>query len=245
MENLHHGGSSLGHMPGTEHWTFDESVTGVFPDMLRRSIPQYDVMRQAVFDLGKNFVTPSTTIVDLGCSLGDSLDSFICSFGESNRYLGIEISEPMLKTASQRFANEIESGVLQISALDLRFNYPVVPASLTLCVLTLQFIPLEFRQRILADIYASTLPGGGLIVVEKITGQGSQLHKQFGDLYHAHKNANGYSFHEIEKKRLALENVLVPLTARWNEELLRAAGFAEVDMFWKWMNFAGFIAVRK
>jgi tRNA (cmo5U34)-methyltransferase len=36
----------------------------------------------------------------------------------------------------------------------------------------------------------------------------------------------------------------VPVTARWNEELLRSAGFVDIDCFWRWMNFAGWIAVR-
>jgi 4-aminobutyrate aminotransferase/(S)-3-amino-2-methylpropionate transaminase len=38
--------------------------------------------------------------------------------------------------------------------------------------------------------------------------------------------------------------VLVPLTARWNEEALLSAGFREVDSFWRWMNFAGWVAVK-
>ena len=38
------GKSSLGHAPGAR-WEFDESVTSAFDDMLRRSIPQYEAMR--------------------------------------------------------------------------------------------------------------------------------------------------------------------------------------------------------
>jgi tRNA (cmo5U34)-methyltransferase len=245
MENIHCEESSLGHLPQTERWEFDESVTKVFPDMLRRSIPQYEVMRQAVFELGKNFVQMSTNIVDLGCSVGDSLAPFVRQFSSNNRYLGIEVSEPMIKVARQKFSREVESGILQIRDLDLRYTYPNVQASLTLCILTLQFIPLEHRQRILKDIYAHTLPGGALIVVEKIVGSSALLHGQFVELYHAYKGLNGYSRQEIEMKRQSLENVLVPLTARWNEDLLRDSGFSDVDVFWRWMNFVGYVAVRR
>jgi tRNA (cmo5U34)-methyltransferase len=55
---------------------------------------------------------------------------------------------------------------------------------------------------------------------------------------------NGYSQDEIERKRLSLEGALVPLTARFNEELLRGAGFDQVDCFWRWSNFAGWLAIR-
>ena len=58
------------------------------------------------------------------------------------------------------------------------------------------------------------------------------------------KAANGYSQEEIERKRLALEGVQVPLTASWNEQTLRAAGFRHVEMYWRHLNFAAWLAVR-
>ena len=63
--------------------------------------------------------------------------------------------------------------------------------------------------------------------------------------YYRLKSAHGYSQEEIERKRLSLEGVLVPVTARWNEELLYMAGFRQVDCFWRWMNFAGWVAVKE
>jgi tRNA (cmo5U34)-methyltransferase len=62
--------------------------------------------------------------------------------------------------------------------------------------------------------------------------------------YYTMKARNGYTQEQIERKRLSLEGVLVPVTAHWNEELLRIAGFTQVDCFWRWMNFAAWIAVR-
>ena len=49
---------------------------------------------------------------------------------------------------------------------------------------------------------------------------------------------------ELEAKSRALEGVLVPVTARWNEDMLRAAGFAQVDCVWRCMNFAAWLAVK-
>jgi tRNA (cmo5U34)-methyltransferase len=34
------------------------------------------------------------------------------------------------------------------------------------------------------------------------------------------------------------------VTAKWNEQLLDAAGFREIDGFWRWMNFAGWLAIK-
>ena len=46
------------------------------------------------------------------------------------------------------------------------------------------------------------------------------------------------------RRRVALEGVLVPETASGNERLLRKAGFSDVECFWRWMNFASWVAVK-
>ena len=51
-------------------WEFDSEVATVFDEMLERSIPQYQTMRNAVFELGRRYVRPGTAIVDLGCARG-------------------------------------------------------------------------------------------------------------------------------------------------------------------------------
>lgn len=234
---------SLGHEPGPR-WAFDESVADVFEDMLARSIPQIDVMRRACFDLGCRYVQHQTDIVDLGCSRGDALAPFVAKFGAFNRYVGVEVAPPMLEAVRERFAGLIERSVVEIRDDDLRFVYPPVRASLTMAVLTLQFTPIEHRQRIVRDIWRATFPGGALIVVEKVLGASADLDAAMVDLYYRLKAENGYTPDEIRRKRLALEGVLVPVTSRWNEELLRSAGFSQVDCFWRWMNFCGWVALR-
>ena len=226
-----------------EKWAFDSDVCHVFTDMLRRSIPQYDVMRKGVFDIGQSFVKPSTHVVDLGCSRGDALAPFIDQFGDRCQYLGLELSESMLQASRERFATLIDAGTVSINEHDLRKTYPDVNASLTLSVLTLQFTPMEHRQRILRDIYRSTAKGGAFILVEKVLGDSAEINELMVNQYHQLKKTNGYSDELIERKRLSLEGVLVPVTARWNEELLRSAGFTQVDCFWRWMNFCGWVGV--
>lgn len=223
------------------HWQFDADVTTVFDDMLARSIPQYDVMRRAVFDLGTHYVQPDTYITDLGCSRGEALAPFVERFGKRNLYLGIEASEAMYLAARARFSGDERVIIRQD---DLRLRYPHESASLTLSVLTLQFTPIEYRQRILHDIYTHTLPGGAFILVEKVIGSTAELDALLVSRYYALKGENGYSVEQIERKRLSLEGVLVPVTARWNEDLLFAAGFKQVECFWRWMNFAGWIAIK-
>lgn len=239
--------SPVDHTLPAGKWTFDAEVTRVFDDMLARSIPQYDVMRQAVFGVACRHVQPQTAIVDLGCSRGEALAPFVQRFGVQNRYVGVETSPPMLEAARERFRGYLACNVAEVRDHDLRGGFPpVAPApSVVLSVLTLQFVPIEYRQALVRGAYRALTPGGCLILVEKILGATADLDAAMTTLYRDLKAEHGYSREEIERKRFSLEGVLVPVTARWNEDLLTAAGFRQVDCFWRWMTFAGWVAVKE
>jgi hypothetical protein len=74
----------------------------------------------------------------------------------------------MLAACSERFEGLVAQGVVRIADLDLRRDYPDVQADVTTAVLCLQFIPLEYRQHLVTEIYRHTLPGGAFIMVEKV-----------------------------------------------------------------------------
>lgn len=225
-------------------WKFDDEVTNAFDDMLQRSVPQIDMMRQACFDLACRFCQKGTDIVDLGCSRGSAVSPLVNKYSTSNHFLGLEVSKPMLKSVRKRFDKFIKAGVVDIQEFDLRKGYPDCQASVTLAILTIQFVPIEYRQRIIRDVYRHTVEGGAFIFVEKILGANAEINQLMVDRYYALKSQSGYSQEAIERKRLSLEGVLVPVTAKWNEELLQMAGFRFVDCFWRWMNFAGWIAIK-
>jgi tRNA (cmo5U34)-methyltransferase len=235
--------TSIGHRPGPR-WEFDEDVARVFDDMLRRSIPQYEAMRNLVFEVGRRFVRPRTAVVDLGCSRGEALAPFVAEFGAEARYVGVDVSAPMLEACGRRFSEEIEAGLLRVHDLDLRHGYPDVAASVTLAVLTLQFTPVGDRPRILRAAHDHTVPGGALLLVEKVLPSSTRADRLMTDLYHDLKRSQGYGEEEITRKALSLQGVLVPASAEWNQDLLRQAGFAEVECLWRWLNFGAWLAVR-
>jgi tRNA (cmo5U34)-methyltransferase len=237
------GNDSRGHIPG-EKWEFDGAVTECFEDMLRRSIPQYDAMRAAVFSLACRYQKPKTAIVDLGASRGDALAPLLDKFGAYNSWVAVEVSPPMLEVLRQRFAGWITNGLLTVSDTDLRTGFPPVQASVILSVLTLQFTPIEYRQQIVKRAFDALVPGGAIVLVEKVLGATAELDEALVAEYYAFKRDSGYTEDEIQRKRMALEGVLVPLTAEWNETLLRRCGFGHVDCFWRAWNFAGWVAVK-
>jgi tRNA (cmo5U34)-methyltransferase len=205
-------------------WKFDGNVTDVFDNMLERSIPQYHLMRQTCFDIARPHVVPNTTIMDLGCSRGEALAPFLEQFGAFNRYVGIDVSEPMLAAARKRFKHRIDSHLCDVKNFDLRTGFPPEKCSVILSILTLQFTPIEHRLRILQDVYDHLLPGGCFLLVEKVIGATAKIDRLMVNAYYDFKKANGYSQDEIDRKRLSLEGVLVPLTAEWNLRMLPGLG---------------------
>lgn len=236
--------STTDHVKPGDKWRFDEAVTACFDDMLERSIPLYPNMRDSVHQLAMKFARKNTWILDLGCSRGQQLHRLCHELGANNSYCGVEISEPMADAAKHVLKAWIEAGLCEIRSEDLRSTMPDLPSSVILAVLTLQFIPIEHRQKVTRAAYETLLPGGAMIVVEKVLGSANEIDEVMVDRYYALKHQNGYSEEDITRKRLSLEGVLVPLTADWNEDMLRKSGFRQIDCFWRWMNFAGWIALK-
>ena len=240
-------------------WEFDESVAASFDDMLERSIPDYRKMRAAVNAIAipslslqmrpPAFVGPNKvevdSVLDAGCSNGlalRGLDKYATEHGHTiERLVGIDMSAPMLERARR-----VSDDRYDIRYHDLRDHLPFHGGEfdVVLCVLTLQFTPMVHRNRIIDEFHRVLRPGGRLILVEKIIGATSRLDQDMIAIYHDHKRDMGYTEEQIERKRLSLEGVLDPLLACWNENILHSARFDEVDCFWRWMNFAGWVAVK-
>lgn len=225
-------------------WLFDEGVAHVFDDMLKRSIPNYENMRELCYDVGCNFLKPREFIVDIGASRGEGIDPFIKSMGTSNKYVLIEKSKPMYDVLCSRYNHLFASDIVRVHNDDVRNVTIVLPVCLTLCVLTLQFIPLPDRQKVIDRVAQATTKGGALLLVEKVIGETSKIDDLFIKEYHALKERNGYSREEITRKALKLENVLIPVTTSYNIDMLKKAGFKDVDVFWKSLNFVGILAVK-
>ena len=225
-------------------WTFDESVTANFDTMLKASIPEYENMRKLTFALGKNFVDRVSGVVDLGASRGEAIAPFV---GIANHCYAVEVSEPMAAVLRERFAGIGNVSVLEKDLRQISSEFtPFLPDRncLVLSILTLQFVPIEYRAKILRTMYNSLKFGGALILVEKVLGNTADIDDLFVKEYYAMKNRNGYSYEDIQRKKASLEGVLVPMTDSWNREMLRNAGFSQIDCFYRSLNFSGLIAIK-
>ncbi len=126
---------------------------------------------------------------------------------------------------------------------DLR-QVPLTNASVVAMNFTLQFVPPDDRAALMQRIARALIPGGALIISEKLAFDNPAEAHLHTVMYHAFKRANGYSDLEISQKRTALEAVLIPDTLQTHRQRLEDAGFGRISLWFQCFSFASIIALR-
>jgi len=225
-------------------FNFGRATAEVFDDMLQRSVPLYPELQRMTGELANEFAMDDTMIYDLGCSTGTTLVILDSAVEKDVTLVGVDNSQAMLERARENLSGyeSNHSCLFQLQDLDKPLN--IENASVVILNLTLQFIrPLQ-RERLVKNIYNGLHKNGCLILVEKVLGNDTLFNREFIKFYYALKKRNGYSDMEIARKRETLENILIPYRVNENIELLENSGFEHTDIFFKWYNFCGFLAVK-
>ena len=228
-------------------FAFNEDVVRVVPDMIKRSVPGYPTIVENLGVLAAQFAQPHSALYDLGCSLGavtQALRRHVRS--DDCRVIAVDNSPAMVERCAEylhaqdaMFQELLPVEVIEADILALEFQ----PASLVALNFTLQFIAPEQRLELLTRIRQALLPGGALILSEKLRFADEVEHELLGELHLAFKRANGYSELEIAQKRSAIENVMKPDSLEQHRERLLAAGFSKVVPWFQCLNFASLIAL--
>jgi len=223
---------------------FSEQVVKVFPDMIERSVPGYRLLLDLTPILVRRAVQPATRIFDLGCSLGAATLAARRAVQEHDVTITAIDNAPEMVARCQTLIEQDNSRVpVEVLEGDIRDAY-IDNASVVLVYFTLQFLPTRARDELIANIYRGLVPGGMLILAEKIAFEPDSAQSWMDDHHHDFKRAQGYSDLEIARKRQALENVLVPETRRAHHDRLKAAGFSEIHDWLQCFNFTCIAAVR-
>ena len=224
---------------------FGANVAKVFDDMVNRSVPYYGEIQRMMAELAADHAREETFVYDLGCSTGTTMIGMDTMVTPNIKFIGVDDSQEMLDKCKSKLMELGFSRPYELRCADLGQGIKIENASVVVLCLTLQFVRPINRDRLLQDIYKGLNPGGVLILVEKILAEESNFNRDFINYYYNYKRRNNYSEMEISQKREALENVLVPYKLSENITLLRDKGFAHCEVFFKWYNFAGLIAVKK
>ncbi len=227
---------------------FDAEVTRVFSDMINRSVPGYQTVLAMLGVITREYAQPDSRLYDLGCSRGaSSLAMYNNIIVSDSQLILIDSSATMVNAAEvlfPRITNNHNNIQVTICCQDIRATQ-LHNASLICLNLTLQFIPADERLALTRDIYDALLPGGALVLFEKVVSTNMQQETIRNELHHAFKRTNGYSQLEISQKRTALEATLIPETNQQHIDRLRLAGFESIELFFHCLNFSAFLAIKE
>lgn len=221
-------------------FVFDERVAAVFPDMLQRSIPGYATILQMIGLLAAGQLPENGLCYDLGCSLGAAALAMKHARPD-RRVIGVDKSAEMLVKARETLAED--GAAIELVEADVR-DISLEPAAMVVLNFTLQFLPIQGRKTLLERIYQALVPGGLLVLSEKIALDEPRLHQCFIELHEAFKETRGYSRLEISQKRTALERVLLPETLATHQERLREVGFVHQQPWFQCFNFVSILAIK-
>lgn len=225
-------------------FAFDRRTAEVFDDMVGRSVPFYDEIQRMMSEIAADFATPGTNLYDLGCSTGTTLAALDPLVDPSVRFIGVDSSAEMLAKAREKLDCLEASRQRELVRADLHELPPIENASVVILALTLQFVRPLYREQLIRTVWRGTTEQGCLILVEKLTEADTLFNRLFIKYYYGLKRRQGYSDLEIAQKREALENVLIPYHLEENRDLVLGAGYTKFQMFFRWYNFCGMLAVK-
>ena len=228
----------------TSGFQFDEQVVRVFPDMISRSVPGYELIVPMIGMLARRYALPDSSIYDLGCSLGAASMAMSRAVKKNGiKIIAVDNSAAMVKKCKQNLENTSGSLPIEVHLQDI-IDTPISNASVVVLNFTLQFLNRDQRQALINRISEGMCAGGVLIVSEKICFDGHQEQIDQANWHHDFKRAQGYSELEISQKRDALEDVLRPETEQEHFKRFEKAGFSKIRRWFQCFSFTSYIAFK-
>lgn len=228
----------------TSGFRFDEQVVKVFPDMISRSVPGYELLLPMIGLLARRYAQDDSRIYDLGCSLGAaSLAMSMALRSGGVDIVAVDNSEAMVNRCRKNVADSsvpVPIDVRLQNMLDTRIEN----ASVVVLNFTLQFLDRKQRQILIDRIAAGLREGGVLLISEKICFEDQQEQADQTEWHHDFKRTQGYSDLEIAQKRNALENVLRPDTEQAHFERFKLAGLTRPRCWFQCFSFVSYIAFK-
>ncbi len=226
------------------NWKFNGEIVDSFDDHISKSVPLYEEGHDLICDMSDFFIKPDSLCYEVGCSTG-TLTLKLAIHNQKKpeaRFIGIDIEKDMIKKASGK-ATKIKGLNVSFIADDV-IELEMDNADLIVCYYTIQFINTSVRQKLIDKLYSKLNWGGALLLFEKVHGADARFQDILSALYSDYKIRQGYSADEIIAKSRSLKGVLEPFSTQGNLDMLKRAGFVDINTVQKYLCFEGFLAIK-
>jgi tRNA (cmo5U34)-methyltransferase len=226
------------------NWRFSGTVVDSFDEHVSKSVPLYQEGHELICDMSDFFVKPDSVCYEVGCSTG----TLTLKLADHNRgkpdasFVGIDIEVDMITKAKTKAAANPSLNVTFIAEDALVTE--MRPADLIVCYYTVQFVRPAVRQALVDKLYNTLNWGGALLLFEKVRGADARFQDILTTLYNDYKLRKGYTPEEIVSKTRSLKGVLEPFSTQGNIDMLKRAGFVDINTVQKYLCFEGFLAIK-
>jgi tRNA (cmo5U34)-methyltransferase len=197
-----------------------------FDDHIDKSIPNYDILVDAIKSMSEYFFIDGANVYDLGCSTGKLLKSL----NNNCNKIGYDVATLLPN----------EEG---FTSVDLNEPFELNNACVVYSIFTMQFLNPNSREMYLKTIYDGLQKGGALIICEKVYQEFGKLQEVFSFSHYDYK-LNHFTTDEIIKKERDLRFIMKPMSNNDLFQLINSIGFNVVAPFWQMYNFKGIIAIK-
>lgn len=226
------------------NWKFSGETTKSFDEHVAKSVPLYLEGHNLICDISDFFIKSDSVAYEIGCSTG----TLTLKLAEHNkmkaeaRFIGVDIEADMITVAEEKRKQTPDLNVSFVAADSISMD--MEPADLIVCYYAVQFISPSVRQNLIDKLYRTLNWGGALLLFEKVRGADARFQDILTALYTDYKLRMGYSAEDIISKSRSLKGVLEPFSTQGNIDLLRRAGFDDINTIQKYLCFEGFIAIK-
>ncbi len=226
-------------------WSFGGQVPKFFDSHVEKSVPLYHEGHNLICDVSDFFIKHGSVVYELGCSTGTLMAKLVQhhQHKKSVKFVGLDLEQDMIDAANQKKIDlKIEDGLdfIQSNAL----NYEFEKSDFIICYYTVQFIQPSERQNLINRLYDALNWGGALILFEKVRGSDARFQDILTSLYIDYKLRKGYTPEDIIGKSQSLKGVMEPFSTQANLDMLKRAGFLDINTIQKYLCFEGFLAIK-
>lgn len=215
----------------------DPEKVAHYSDGARRFVPGLEVVHRMTGLLLAERVPDNGRVLVLGAGGGLELKA-LAEAHPGWTFVGVDPAAEMLALAERTLGPIMERVELIRGYID---DAPAGPFDGATCLLTLHFLDVEERRRTAAAIRKRLRPGAPFVAVHSSFPQGGNERALWLSRYAAYATSSGVERAMAESARAAVASAATMFTPEQDEAILRAAGFAELNLFYAAFTWRGWV----
>lgn len=213
-----------------------------YDGIIKNIIPYYRQMVEAVVNTIPFGYTSDIKVLDLGCGTG-TIASAVKNAFPNAKLTCLDISGKMLQIADSKINGAQETTYINSDFHEFNFDkkYDAVVSSLALHHLVTREDKFDFYRK----IYSGLNNGGAFVNADVVLASTDILQKRYMEQWKDFMCMN-VTKDEVENKWIPTHyEEDRPVSLMEHIEMLKEIGFADIDVVWKYYNFAVYMAVKR